>query len=354
MSFQRRKIAILAEGKFSVLAAKTAVGVIRYSPHEIVAVVDSQNAGKSVQETLGFGGNIPVVASVADALKLQPEIMLIGIAPTGGRLPDEWRHFIIESIEAHLEVWSGMHAFLTEDEEFAALAERKGVRLWDVRQPAADLNVGMGLCLKSRAYVVLTVGSDCNVGKMTTALELQKFANAQGYKAGFVATGQTGILIEGEGTPLDAVPGDFMAGEVERLVVALDQDGCDVIFVEGQGSIVHPGFGPVTLGLMLGAMPDSYILCHQPSRKTFRPDYDIPIPPLHTVVLQYEQLMEYFKAPKIQAIALNTFDLSPEQAAAEADETERIMGMPTTDPIRYGVAKLWQVLEPLVKQKLGK
>lgn len=354
MSFHRRKIAILAEGKFSVLAAKTAVGVIRYSPHEIVAVIDSDNAGKTVEQTLGFGGSIPVVASLADALKLRPEVLLIGIAPTGGRLPDEWRHFIVEAIEAHLEVWSGMHAFLSDDEEFSALAERKGIRLWDVRQPAPDLNVGMGACLNSRAYIVLTVGSDCNVGKMTTALELQKYASARGYKAGFVATGQTGILIEGEGTPLDAIPGDFMSGEVERLVVTLDKDGADVIFVEGQGSVVHPGFGPVTLGLMLGAMPDAYILCHQPTRKTFRPDYDIPIPPLHTVVLQYEQLMEYFKAPKVRAIALNTYDLTPEQAAAEVDETERIMGMPTTDPIRNGVNRLWNALEPLVKSKLGK
>jgi uncharacterized NAD-dependent epimerase/dehydratase family protein len=354
MSFHRRRIAILAEGKFSVLAAKTAVGVIRYSPHDIVAVIDSENAGKTVQQTLGFGGDIPVLGSLAEALKLEPEVLLIGIAPTGGRLPDEWRHFIVDAINAHLEVWSGMHAFLNDDEEFAALAERKGVRLWDVRQPAPELNVGMGKCLNSRAYIVLTVGSDCNVGKMTTALELQKYVNERGYKAGFVATGQTGILIEGEGTPLDAIPGDFMSGEVERLVVDLDEDGCDVIFVEGQGSVVHPGFGPVTLGLMLGSMPDCYILCHQPTRKTFRPDYDISIPPLHTVVLQYEQLMDYFKAPKVRAIALNTYDLSPEQASAEVDETERIMGMPTTDPIRYGVAKLWDAIEPHVKQKRGK
>src|SRR5688500_2387403 len=138
MSFHRRKMAILAEGKFNVLAAKTAVGVIRYSPHEVVAVIDAANTGKTVQEVLGFGGAIPVLASVEEALRLQPDVLLIGIAPTGGRLPDEWRHFIVEAIEAHLEIWSGMHAFLSEDEEFAALAERKGVRLWDVRQPAPD------------------------------------------------------------------------------------------------------------------------------------------------------------------------------------------------------------------------
>lgn len=354
MTFQRRKVAILAEGKFSVLAAKTAVGVIRYSPHEVVAVIDSKNAGKTVQETLGFGGDIPVVSSTEEALKFGPEVLLIGIAPTGGQLPDEWRHFVLEALEAHLEVWSGMHAFLSDDEEFAALAERKAVRLWDVRRPRPDLYVGMAKGLNAKAFIVLTVGSDCNVGKMTVALELQKYVNEKGYKAGFVATGQTGILIEGQGTPLDAIPGDFMTGEVERLVMELDEEGCDVIFVEGQGSIVHPGFGPVTLGLMLGSMPDAYLLCHQPSRKTFRPDYDVEIPPIPTVIKQYEQLMEYFKAPKVHAIALNTYDLNDEQAANEIDEIGRMTGLPTTDPIRIGVQPLWDAIEPLVKKKRGK
>lgn len=354
MSIERRKIAILAEGSFSVLSAKTAVGVLRYSPHEVVAVVDSQHAGKTVEEVLGFGGSIPVVATMEEALKNGPQVLLIGIAPTGGQLPQEWRHFVVEALEARLDVWSGMHAFLGDDNEFAALAETKGVRLWDVRRPRPDLIVGAGKALKARALVVLTVGSDCNVGKMTVALELEKYVNKQGYKAGFVATGQTGILIEGRGTPLDAIPGDFMCGEIERLVMELDDDGCDVIFVEGQGSIVHPGFGPVTLGLMLGSMPDAYVLCHQPTRKTFRPGHDIALPPLPMVMKQYEQLMEYFKAPKVQSVALNTYDLTEEQAANEVDEIGRMLDLPTTDAVRYGVEKLWQPLEPMMKAKLGK
>jgi uncharacterized NAD-dependent epimerase/dehydratase family protein len=178
--------------------------------------------------------------------------------------------------------------------------------------------------------------------------------NERGYNAGFVATGQTGILIEGEGTPLDAIPGDFMPGEVERLVMELDERGCDVIFVEGQGSIVHPGFGPVTLGLMLGAMPDAFVLCHQPSRKCFRPDSDIPLPELPLVVHQYEDLMSYYKAPKVTSIALNTYDMTPEQAAETERQIEAQMNVPTVDPIRNGVEKIWNALEPLAKQKLGK
>lgn len=350
----RRRIVILAEESFSVLSAKTAVGVLRYSPHDVVAAVDSTNAGKTVQDVLGFGGSIPVVSSIAETLAFEPDVALIGIAPTGGRLPDHWRRLVSDAIDAHLEIWSGMHAFLADDPEFASQAERKAVRLWDVRRPPANLVVADGSALSTRAFVVLTVGSDCNVGKMTTALELQKHAREKGYNAAFVATGQTGILIEGDGTPLDAIPGDFMSGEVERLVVAADKAGADVIFVEGQGSVVHPGFGAVTLALMLGSMADAYVLCHLPSRTTFRPDYDIPLPPLPMVVRQYEDLMEFHKAPKIRCVALNTFDQSEEQARATEQEVESLLGLPAVDPIRDGVARLWETLEPLARQKLGR
>lgn len=357
MSFEKRRVAILAEGKFNVLAAKTAVGVIRYSPNDVVAVIDSTNAGKTVQQVLGFGSDIPVVSSVEEIRPYDPDVLIIGIAPTGGRLPADWRAIVNDAIEAKMEIWSGLHSFLSDDPEFAALADMKGVRLWDVRRPRPDLEVGSAKALNTKAFVVLAVGSDCNVGKMTVSLELQKYCNERGYNAGFVATGQTGILIEGEGTPLDAIPGDFMPGEVERLVMDLDERGCDLIFVEGQGSIVHPGFGPVTLALMLGAMPDAFILCHQPSRTCFRPECTIPLPDLPLVVRQYEDLMAFYKAPKIASIALNTYDMTPEQASQTTQEIEAQMGLPTTDPIRDGVSgleKLWKSLEPLAKKKLGK
>lgn len=350
----RRRIVLLTEGSFGVISSKTAVGVIRYSPHEVVAVLDSEHAGKTVQDVLGFGGSIPIVSSIAEAMAFNPDVALIGIAPAGGKLPDAWRRIVSDAIDAHLEVWSGMHAFLSDDPEFAQQAERKGVRLWDVRRPPASLGVATAAALKTRAFVVLAVGSDCNVGKMTVSLELQKYASEKGYKTAFVATGQTGILIAGDGTPLDAIPGDFMSGEVERLVVAADQAGADVIFVEGQGSIVHPGFGAVTLALMLGSMADAYVLCHLPTRATFRPDYDIPLPPLPVVVRQYETLMEYHKAPKVRCVALNTFNLSDEDSRKIIEDTEALLGLPTTDPIRYGVDRMWAALEPLVRQKLGR
>lgn len=353
MSVGRRRIAILAEGKFNVFAAKTAAGVIRYSPHQVVAVIDSETAGRNVQEVLGFGGDTPIVRSVSEAMRFKPDVLLIGIAPTGGQLPGDWRHVISDALENHLEIWSGLHFFIGQDEEFAELAEMKGVRIWDVRRPRQDLRVGDGSALKTKAFVLLTVGSDCNVGKMTAALELEKIARERGYKPRFVATGQTGILIEGEGTPLDAVPGDFMSGEVERFVTQYDSEGANCIFVEGQGAVAHPGFGPVTLGLMLGSMPDAFLLVHQPLRKTYRPDYDVPLPDLRTVIAQYENLIAVYKAPKVLAVALNTYEMDEAQAETITREIEEETGLTTVDPIRHGAKKLFDVIEPAIKRKLA-
>lgn len=353
MTTTTRRIAILAEGHFNVYAAKTAVGVIRYSPNPVVAVIDSENAGKTVQEVMGFGGDIPIVATMQEALQYQPEALIIGIAPTGGRLPIEWRKAVNEALQAKIEIWSGLHSFLADDEEFRALALANNTRIWDVRKPRPDLVVADARALNTRAFVILAIGTDCNIGKMTVCLELQKHCRELGYKTGFVATGQTGILIEGDGTPLDAVPGDFMPGEVERLVMERDQAGCDIIFVEGQGAITHPGFGAVTLGLLLGAMPDSFVLCHQPGRECYRPSHHVPIPEIRASAALYEHLMQQYKAPKVGAVALNTYQLTPEEAAQQEREISELMGVPAADPIRTGVADLWAALEPLAKAKLA-
>jgi len=354
MTVKNTRVAILAEANFNVYAAKTAVGVIRYSDNPVVAVIDSTNAGKTVQDVLGFGGDIPIVASMAEAEKFQPEALIIGIAPTGGRLPDTWRKIVNDALEARLDIWSGLHSFLADDPEFAELAAIKGAKIWDVRRPKENLDVANARALDARAYIVLAVGTDCNIGKMTVCLELQKLARERGFKAGFVATGQTGILISGDGTPLDAVPGDFMPGEVERLVLEQDKAGCDVIFVEGQGSITHPGFGAVTLGLLLGALPDAFILCHEPGRTHYRPTKTIPIPSLPDTVALYENLMKQYKAPKVAAVALNTYQMSADDAAQAEKAVAQELNLPAADPIRTGVSALWEALEPQVKQKIGR
>jgi uncharacterized NAD-dependent epimerase/dehydratase family protein len=347
-----RKIAILADGAFSILGAKTAVGVIRYSRHNVVAVVDSMQAGKTVGEVIGFGGQIPIGKDVEEAAALNPDVLLIGIAPTGGQLPPRFRHFVLEAIRHRMDVWSGLHYFLSDDEELVAEAARWGVELWDVRKPRRDLIVGSGKALHTRALTVLTVGTDCNVGKMTAALELRNACTARGYRAEFVATGQTGILIEGRGTPLDAVPGDFMSGEVERLVLECDEKGADVIFVEGQGSLLHPGFGPVTLALMLGAMPDTYVLCSVPQRTRYRPDHVIPIPPIEQVIRLYEDVMRVaYKAPKVIGVALNTSGMSDEECHSVIEEYQKRTGLPVCDALRTGVDYLLSPLLSLIERK---
>jgi len=349
-----RRLVILAEASFSVFKAKTAVGVIRYSPNQTVAVVDSTQAGKTVQEVLGFGGEIPIVSSVADALKWNPDTLLIGIAPTGGQLPQRYREEVLFALEHGLDVWSGLHEFLSEDPELSQAAEARRVNIWDVRKPRTDLVVASGRALQTRAFVVLTVGTDCNSGKMTTALELEKFARTRGLDARFVATGQTGILIEGKGTPLDAVPGDFMAGEVESLVMEHDADGADVIFVEGQGALLHPGFGPVTLALMLGAMPDAMVLCHVEGRTAYRPDHTVPLPPLSLVIQTYEAVLQPYKAPRICGICLNTVELTDAEARQAIERKKAEFALPVSDPVRTGVAEIWEALEPLVRQKCSR
>jgi uncharacterized NAD-dependent epimerase/dehydratase family protein len=189
---------------------------------------------------------------------------------------------------------------------------------------------------------------------MTVALELEREAQRRGYNAEFVATGQTGILIEGDGTPLDAIPGDFMSGEVERLVVERDRAGADVIFVEGQGALLHPGFGPVTLGLMLGAMPDAYVLCHQVGRETYRPGYSVPLLSLSRNIVLYEHLMQPYKSPRVACIGLNTVEVDDETARAAAEAACAETGLPAADVIRHGSAELFDALEPVIRQKLGR
>ena len=260
------KFLILADGDFSPMTSKTANSVIRYLPDRVVAVVDRVNAGKTVQQVLGFGGGIPVVGSMAEGLKRKPDAVLIGIAPSGGRLPEEWRDWLADALDAGCDLWSGLHTFLSDDPVLATKAKANGRTILDVRRPPPRLPVGMGMARLVDPYVVLTVGTDCNVGKMTAQLQLVQGLEKRGLRTRFAATGQTGIFIEGWGTGVDAVVADFIAGAAEELVLTA-AEGADIVLVEGQGSINHPGYSGVTLGLLHGSCPDGLILCHQATRE---------------------------------------------------------------------------------------
>ena len=315
---------------------KTTYGVIRYGADPVVAVLDTERVGETVE-------GVPVVGSVADALPYEPTTALVGVAVAGGRLPPVWRGLLREAVEAGLDVEAGMHEFLTDDAELAALARERGVELRDYRRPPADLSVPTGENLAHGAAVVLTVGSDCAVGKKTVAVELDRAARARGLRSVFVPTGQTGIMIAGWGIAVDAVVSDFLAGAAERLVVEGARRG-DLLFVEGQGSIVHPQFSGVTLGLYHGAAPHVLVLVHRAGDTEIEGVRGHVIPPLPELVDLYERLALPARPAVVAAIALNTGRLDEGAArvavAAVADET----GLPTDDPVRFGPDRLLEAV----------
>jgi len=307
---------------------KTTYGVIRYGSDPVVAVLDSERVGETVE-------GVPVVGTVADALEYEPTTALVGVAVAGGRLPPVWRGILRDAIGAGLDVEAGMHEFLGDDPELAALAQEHGVELRDYRKPPADLSVPTGENLTHGAGVVLTVGSDCAVGKKTVAVELDRAARARGIRSVFVPTGQTGIMIEGWGIAVDAVVSDFLAGAAERLVVEGSKRG-DLLFVEGQGAILHPQFSGVTLGLYHGAAPHALVLVHRAGDVEIEGVPGHPIPPLTQLVSLYEQLALPVRPAPVAAIAVNTGRLSDDEAREAVDTIAEETGLPAFDPVRFG------------------
>ncbi|MDB4950056.1 MAG: hypothetical protein JWM27_2705 [Gemmatimonadetes bacterium] len=329
---------VLAEGHFGPETSKTANSAIRYLPDRVLGVVDARHAGKTVADVLGFGGGIPVVASVDEGLRLGPTALLIGIAPQGGRLPHEWRPVLHTAIGAGLHLVSGLHFHLGDDGDLASTAAAHGVRIHDLRRPPAGLPVSAGRARAVEALSVLTVGTDCNIGKMTAALQMRDALRRRGSRVGFAATGQTGILIEGWGIAVDAVVADFIGGAAETLVLQA-AEGNEIVLVEGQGSIVHPGYSGVTLGLLHGSMPDAMILCHAPGRRCPYGGGGVnswmPLPSVPETIRLYESLIAPLRPSSVIAISLNTWDLTDEEARAAIARTEAETGLPVTDPVRY-------------------
>lgn len=343
-----RRIAILAEGRFNWQDAKTAVGVIRYSPDTVIAVIDStragQDAGAALGDPNGPGRGIPIVANVAAALTYNPDTLLIGIAPIGGRLPEAWRGEVLAAIAAGLTLISGLHHLLGEDAELAEAARRHHVEIWDVRLPPEHLamRIGTGAAHRVGSHVVYFCGTDCNVGKMTTAVECDREARRRGLSSVFAATGQTGIMVSGAGIPADRFISDFLAGGVEGMVLDF-AERFDWVFVEGQGSLIHPAYSAVTLGLIHGAAPDLLVLCHQANR-THIHDYDVVIPSLTHMREIYEHAAGWLKPAPVVAIALNTYGLPENEARAAIATVERETALPASDPVRFGAGALLDAL----------
>jgi uncharacterized NAD-dependent epimerase/dehydratase family protein len=328
------RFVVLCEGQFGPTTSKTANACIRYTPERVIAVIDSRNVGRTVQEVLGFGGSIPVLATLDEALRLDPNALLIGIAPQGGGLPESWRPMLRTAITSRLSIWNGLHVFIGDDPEFSELARRSRTVIHDLRKPPAHLPVSMGKARNVEATVILSVGTDCNIGKMTAQLQIRDALRDSGERIAFAATGQTGILVEGWGTAVDAVVADFIGGAAERLVLDAAKEA-DVVLVEGQGSIIHPGYSGVTYGLIHGSMPHAFLLCSQPSRETVMNNPWVRIPPLREMIRLHEEIIAPLRPAPVIALALNTYDLSEVKARAAIDRAAAETGLPATDPVRY-------------------
>lgn len=324
------RLVILAHEQFPD-RAKTAVGVLRYADDDVVAVLDRERAGERVREHVPDVVDAPIVERMADAPDC--DALLIGIAPIGGGFDESWRPDVRSAIERGCDVIAGLHYFLSEDEEFAALAEEHGVSLRDVRRPPDDLAVAEGTAGEIDARVVLTVGTDCSSGKMTSSFELRDAARERGLDAAVVPTGQTGIMVAGWGIAIDRAIADFAAGATERIVQQAGDH--DVAFVEGQGALVHPAYSGVTTSILHGAQPDSLVLCHNAGNETFGGYDNFMLPSPVEYVALYESMAAPISPATVDAGMLNTADLGPDDAEAAVADYAEAIDAPATDPVRY-------------------
>jgi uncharacterized NAD-dependent epimerase/dehydratase family protein len=325
---------ILAEG-FSADPhyGKTMRGVLRYRREDVVAILDSTRA-----ETEHDG--VPVVADVDAAVAYGPRVALVGVATQGGRFPPAWRAILAGCIRHGLSIENGLHQMLGDDPELRRLADRHGVELRDLRRPPEGLDCPTGANMDLASRIVLTVGSDCAIGKMTVALELDRAARERGIASVFVPTGQTGIAIAGWGISVDAVVADFLAGAAERLVVEGSRRGGDLLWVEGQGSLVHPAYSGVTLGLFHGSVPHALVLCHRAGTTEVEGYPGHPLPSLSALVELHERMSLPARPARVAAIALNTAGLDADTAAAAAAAAVEETGLPAADPVRDGAGEL--------------
>jgi uncharacterized NAD-dependent epimerase/dehydratase family protein len=326
-----RCLLVLTEGAGDPITAKTGVNLLRYCPDECVAVLDSTNVGKTAQQVLGVGGNTPVVGSVADAPTANT--LLIGTAPSGGKLPPVMRKHVLDAVAKGLNILSGLHDFLSDDAEIAAAARKSGSKIHDVRKND-EHEVSHRKNIREECLRIHTVGNDCSVGKMVVSLEVARALNKRRHDAKFVATGQTGIMIEGDGCPIDCVVSDFVNGAAERLVLANQHH--EIILVEGQGSLVQPRYSGVTLGLLHGCIPDGLIFCYEAKREKVHNMNWMTIPPLRSVMKIYEDMANAMHPCRIIGIGVNTRLCTAAEAEAEKKRVAREFGLPVCDVIRDG------------------
>jgi uncharacterized NAD-dependent epimerase/dehydratase family protein len=330
-----RRIIILTQGHTEPHAGKTAASVIRYRGQDVVALLDATQAGKTSGELLG-AGNVPIVASLDDAP--EANTLLLGIAPPGGKIPAPWRAIILDAIQRRkMDVISGLHDFVSDDPEFAAAAKTAGVTIQDVRKNT-EKTIARRQGLSPDCLRVHTVGHDCSIGKMVVSIEITNGLKSRGLDAKFIATGQTGIMVEGDGLPIDCVVADFVSGAAEKLI--LQNQHHQIVLVEGQGSLVHPSYSGVTLGLLHGCAPHALVLCYEIGRDRVTGVESVVIPPLAEIKRIYEVMSNVHQPCKIVGIGINSRRVSAADAAAERARVKAEFGLPACDVFRDGPDEL--------------
>ncbi|MBD0266547.1 MAG: DUF1611 domain-containing protein [Tolypothrix sp. Co-bin9] len=333
-----QRVAILLHEQVKGTHGKTGLSLLRYSEAPIVAVIDRTCAGQSLPELTRIKRDVPIVASLAAALQYQPEVLVIGIAPKGGILPDDYWHDIKDALSAGMSLVNGLHTPLANIPDLKALL-KPGQLIWDVRKEPPNLSVATGLARTLPCRRVLTVGTDMAVGKMSTSLELHWASRLRNWRSKFLPTGQTGLMLEGDGVPLDAVRVDFAAGAVEQMVMRFGKN-YDILHIEGQGSLLHPG-STATLPLIRGSQPTQMILVHR-AGQTHVMD-NVPIPPLSEVIRLYEMVASAggaFASVPVVGVALNTGHLDESAAKEAIAQVKSETNLPCTDPIRFDAGLL--------------
>lgn len=362
-----RRIAILTQGQTNPLSAKTAVSLLRYRGDEVVALVDSESAGKTAQALLKCGGDTPIVAGLGD-VPGGADTLIIGVATPGGKLPGAMRDIVLDAARQGMNVTAGMHQFLTDDPEIREAARHGGGVLWDVRKND-EREVADRIGIRDDCLRIHSVGQDCSCGKMVASVEVALGLQARGQDAKFVATGQTGILVApgvnatikqteeerhdptGGGAPIDCVTADFINGASEKLVKRNQHH--DIIVLEGQATLVHPSYSSVTYGLLHGTLPHGLILCYEAARPHMHGRPHLALTPLEKIVEVYNFVSNLEQPCKFIGVAMNSRLLETEgQIEVERKKVAKELDLPVCDVYREGPERLAQAVIDL-KYELG-
>ena len=333
------RMVLLAEGRLSSIGVRMVIASLLYIPERVVAVIDSTKERGTASEAVGFGGDTPIVHSIEEAMAFNPDSLLIGITPLGGQLPESWRRITREAAASGLHIISGLKAPLSQDPELAGIARMNNAQVFDLLAVSNTHQIrAQGSWRRRRAKTVLTVGTDSNTGKMTTALLMHREMQRRGINSTLIGTGPTGILISGRGIAVEALTTDFLAGALEFEVDRAVDEGFEYVIVEGQSAITNCGTSAIALGLLHGVMPDALVLCHQPSREV--DGFGLPLPALGEAVALHEALIGVFKPAKVVGIGLNSMDLNREELRVVSEKIRSESGLPAVDPLRETPAVL--------------